>query len=67
MYFVRYCFICRLSDSFVSEDAGIEPRTVAWFDPSILRHSGITLHRSLLIQRQNILYPMKKYRPFMIP
>jgi hypothetical protein len=23
-----YCFICRPSDSTVSEDAGIEPRTV---------------------------------------
>jgi hypothetical protein len=43
MYFVQHCFICRLSDSFVSEDAGMEPRTVAWFDPSILRHSGIIL------------------------
>jgi hypothetical protein len=28
-YFIQYCFICRPSDSTVSEDAGIEPRTVA--------------------------------------
>jgi hypothetical protein len=29
MYFFQHCFICRPSDSTVSEDAGIEPRTVA--------------------------------------
>jgi len=28
-YFIQHCFICRPSDSTVSEDAGIEPRTVA--------------------------------------
>jgi hypothetical protein len=29
MYFIQFCFFCRPSDSTVSEDAGIEPRTVA--------------------------------------
>jgi hypothetical protein len=29
MYDTQHCFICRPSDSTVSEDAGIEPRTVA--------------------------------------
>ncbi len=29
MYVLQHCFICRPSDSTVSEDAGIEPRTVA--------------------------------------
>jgi hypothetical protein len=29
MYFIQHRFICRPSDSTVSEDAGIEPRTVA--------------------------------------
>ena len=28
-YCMQHCFICRPSDSTVSEDAGIEPRTVA--------------------------------------
>ncbi len=28
-YFIYHCFICRPLDSTVSEDAGIEPRTVA--------------------------------------
>ncbi len=27
--YIQHCFICRPSDSTVSEDAGIEPRTVA--------------------------------------
>jgi hypothetical protein len=27
MFFIQHCFICRPSDSTVSEDAGIEPRT----------------------------------------
>jgi hypothetical protein len=29
LYCIQHCFICRPSDSTVSEDAGIEPRTVA--------------------------------------
>ncbi len=29
MFFIQHCFICRPSDSTVSEDAGIGPRTVA--------------------------------------
>ncbi len=28
MYCIQHCFICRPSDSTVSEDAGIEPRTI---------------------------------------
>jgi hypothetical protein len=29
MYVIQHCFICRPLDSTLSEDAGIEPRTVA--------------------------------------
>jgi hypothetical protein len=29
MFYIQHCFICRLSDYNVSEDAGIEPRTVS--------------------------------------
>ncbi len=29
MYFIQYCFICHPLNSIVSEDAWIEPRTVA--------------------------------------
>jgi hypothetical protein len=28
-YFIQYCFVCRHLDSTVSDDAGIEARTVA--------------------------------------
>jgi hypothetical protein len=31
MYFIQHCFIGRPLDSTVSEDAGIEPKTVATF------------------------------------
>ncbi len=31
MYIIQHCFICRPSDSTVSENAGIEPRTVSAF------------------------------------
>jgi hypothetical protein len=41
MYVIQYCFICRPSDSTVSEDAGIEPRTVATARRS--NHSAIDL------------------------
>jgi hypothetical protein len=39
MYFVQHCFICRPSDSTVSEDAGIEPRTVATSAMAVRRSS----------------------------
>ncbi len=29
VFFIQHCFICRPSNSIVSEDAGIEPRTYA--------------------------------------
>ncbi len=29
MYDIQHCFICRPSDSTVSKDTGIEPRTIA--------------------------------------
>ncbi len=41
MHFVQQCFICCLLDSTVSEDAGIEPRTVATFALAC-RHSNNT-------------------------
>ncbi len=31
LYFIQHCFICRKSDTTLSEDAGIEPRIVAKF------------------------------------
>ncbi len=39
MYFFQHCFICRPSDSSVSEDAGIESRTVVTLTLAV-RHSN---------------------------
>ncbi len=45
MYFIQHCFICRPSDSIVSEDAGIEPSLLR------LRKSDV---QKLLDGRQHI-------------
>jgi hypothetical protein len=37
--YIQHCFICSPKDSAMSEDAGIEPRTVAT-TPLALRHSN---------------------------
>jgi hypothetical protein len=34
LYFIQHWFICRPSDSTVSEDAGVGPRTVETLAPS---------------------------------
>ncbi len=44
MYDIQHCFICRLSDSIVSEDAGIEPRTVATTALADLIHNSARSH-----------------------
>jgi hypothetical protein len=40
MYCNQHCFICRPSDSTVSEDAGIEPRTVATLALAVRRSNN---------------------------
>jgi hypothetical protein len=37
MFDIQHCFICRPSDSTVSEDAGIEPRIVATMAWTVMR------------------------------
>jgi hypothetical protein len=54
MYHNQHCFICRPSDSTVSEDAGIEPRTVATSALAVRRsnHSAIDpIHFIVLYDR----------------
>ncbi len=48
MYDIQHCFICLPSDSTVSEDAGIEPRTVATPALAVRRsnHSPRYIHNS---------------------
>jgi hypothetical protein len=40
MYFIQHCFMCRPSDSTVSEYAGIEPRTVAALEIAVREMEG---------------------------
>jgi len=49
MYDIQHCFICRPSDSTVSEDARIEPRTVATTALAV-RRSNHTARSHLLFQ-----------------
>jgi hypothetical protein len=49
MYFIQHCFICRPSDSTVSEDAGIEPRTDATLALAV-RRTNTLLDQILLCQ-----------------
>ncbi len=46
MYFIRHCFICRPSDTAVSEAVVIEPKTVAALALAVRRSN----HRLDLIQ-----------------
>ncbi len=41
-FFIRHCFISRPSDSTVSGDAGIEPRTVATSALAVRRFNNLT-------------------------
>ena len=59
MYNIQHCFICRPSDSTVSEDAGIEPRAVATTALAVGRsnynHSA-RYHPHKIIQPSSRLY-----------
>ncbi len=48
MCFIQHCFICRPSDSAVSEDAGIEPRTVLTMPLAVRRSNHSTWSHPLL-------------------
>jgi hypothetical protein len=43
-YCIQYCFICCALDSTVSEDAGIEPRSVATMALAFKRSNNPTLY-----------------------
>ncbi len=46
MYFIQHCFICHLSDFTMSEDAGIEPKTVATLALAVRRSNHSLLASS---------------------
>jgi hypothetical protein len=58
-YFIQYCFICRPSESTVSEDAGIEPRTYhsakSHPDNYIFEGKAICLFLFLIIEKKRLL------------
>jgi hypothetical protein len=58
MYNIQHCFICRPSDSTVSEDAGIEPRTVATTALAV-RRSNYSARSHLHSARSHPLHPVK--------
>ncbi len=54
MYFIQHCFICRSSDSTVSEDVGIEPRTVATFALAVRRSNHSARSHPVMIKLTTI-------------
>jgi hypothetical protein len=52
-YVIQHCFICRPSDSTVSEDAGIEPRTVATLVLTARRSNHSARSRQLIQQNSH--------------
>ncbi len=61
MYDIQHCFICRPSDSTVSEDARIEPMTVAT--------TALAVRRSNHKARSHpfVIYALKNYFVEIIP
>jgi hypothetical protein len=55
MYVIQYCFICRTSNSTLSEDAGIEPRTLA-LTARRSYHSAIDLIHTLINLRPRLTW-----------
>jgi len=53
IYRIKHCFICCHSDSTVSEDAGIEPRTVA---TSHWQSDALTTRLDLIHRRLDLIH-----------
>ncbi len=61
MYFIQQCFICRPSDSTVSENSGIEPRTVATLTLAVRRSNHSTSGWDL-----PVTFLKKKWEKFLV-
>ncbi len=61
MYVIQQCSICRPSDSIVSEDAGIEPRTVATlaFTARLSNHSARSHPARTVMSRKTYYFFLK--------
>jgi hypothetical protein len=56
LYVIQHCFICRPSDSTVSADAGIEPRTVATLaQKAKLSHHSARSHQLRFIEKISVV------------
>jgi hypothetical protein len=67
MNVIQHCFICRPSDSTVSENAGIEPWTVATMALTA-RRSTIRLYTTLLLLLSvRIIYDLKQILKLNVP
>jgi hypothetical protein len=72
MFDIQYCFICRNSDSSVSEDAGTEPSTIATSALARLRCAIYERMCKILyvraektfVQASAFVYTVKKVRGF---
>jgi hypothetical protein len=68
MYHIQHCFMCRPSDSTVSEDAGIKPGNVAILAVAVYRRSNHSARsepcEELLTELLTNTHPwfIKKYR-----
>jgi hypothetical protein len=62
IYDIQHCFICRPSDTTVSEDAGTEARTVATAALAVRRsnHTAIDLSISIFLYGQTHLHHLKR-------
>ncbi len=63
MFFIQHCFICRPSDSSMSEDAGIEPMTVTTLTLAVRRshHSARSHPHNYILSRQVTWGRRKKF------
>jgi hypothetical protein len=62
-YYIQHCFICRPLDSTVSEDAGIEPRTVATL-PDYLTTRLDLIRRNISLRKLLYLFEALTLRTF---
>jgi hypothetical protein len=62
MYNIQHCFIRRPSDSIVSEDAGIEPRTVAATALAVRRSNHSARSQMRKVKRHYNIYCRKRRR-----
>jgi hypothetical protein len=62
MYNIHHCFICRPSDSIVSEDAEIEPRTVATTALAVRRSNHSARSQMRKVKRHYYVYCRKRRR-----